>query len=90
MSDESNTDDNLQLYCDFKITAYDRDGEVVQKSTVTETGSVTMEDISTNALVKGVDEIKVEVLSVETRRGGNTEISIERADESEVPSEVTP
>jgi hypothetical protein len=52
MTDDADEDD-LRLYCDFKITAFDRDGNVVQEQVINETGSFTMEDISSNALVNG-------------------------------------
>lgn len=74
------SDDKLKLYADFKVTAFDRDGEIVQEQTIEDTGHFTMEDISTNAMVHGVDEIKVEILSFETRRGDQTELVVGRND----------
>lgn len=70
--------DELKLYANFKVTAFDRDGEIVQEQTIEDAGDFTMEDISTNGMVHGVDEITVEILSVETRRGDQTELVVER------------
>jgi len=72
------SEEQLKLYANFKVTAFDRNGEVVQETVIEDTGNFTMEDISKNAMVHGVDELKVEVLSFETRRGDQTEIAVEQ------------
>jgi hypothetical protein len=72
------TDDQLRLYATYEVTARNRDGDVVQHDYIENTGSVTMEDISTNALVNGVDEIEVSIQEVETRRGDTVVQRIER------------
>jgi hypothetical protein len=80
--------EQLKLYGDFDVIAKDADGEVIQRREIDDSGAFTIEDIKQNALMHGLDEIRIVPRGFETRRGDETEIRVEPesgAEQSEVP-----
>jgi len=69
--------DELKMFGTYKVEALDSDGNVIQENTIESTGSFTIEEIKTNALLHDLAELKVTPLEVKTERDGKTEMKIE-------------
>lgn len=75
-------DESHKLYADFRIVARDADGVVVQSELIEDAGSVTMEDIKTNAVMNGVDEIEVSLRGVRAKRDDRVTMEMEATTET--------
>lgn len=68
--------DGLKLYGDFDVIAKDTDGDVIQRREIDDSGAFTIEDIKQNALLHGLDEIRIVPRGFETRRGDETRFGL--------------
>jgi len=72
---------DIRLYGRYEVTALDGEGNVLQTEVIEDAGAFSIEDIYQNALVHHIDELQIEPITIEVRRGDEVIHCIERDDE---------